>query len=212
MKKHLLIFALMIFSSSLFAQLTFGPKIGWNANTLTTDLATITDEMKASEVNFGVFARLGKKYYIQPEINFMKVESDFDTKLQMDLDNPIEATQTLTLKTLEVPVLIGTRLVDTKLANVRVFAGPVATLLLDKKMSITKKLDGTEAQYGEEDPVFTEENFKSAAWNLSLGAGVDVLMFTLDVRYSLGLTNLTTDDVKSLKNNGFMVSLGWKIL
>jgi hypothetical protein len=48
-----------------------------------------------------------------------------------------------------------------------------------------------------------------------MGAGVDILMFTLDVRYQVGLndviTKVKTFDYNS-KNNMFAVSLGWKIL
>ncbi|MBI9034990.1 MAG: PorT family protein [Bacteroidales bacterium] len=212
MKKHVMIFALMIISSSLFAQLTFGPKIGWNANTLTTDLSTIKEEAKGN-IKFGVFARLGKKYYIQPEINFMKMESDFNTQvIPLNFQNPVEATQSLTLQKLDIPILLGVRIIDTKLANVRVFGGPVASMILNKKMSLTANTDGSEFETDQKDKIFTEDNFKNSSWSLNLGAGVDVLMFTLDVRYSFGLSNVYLDDFKDLKDKAFMVSLGWKIL
>lgn len=52
-------------------------------------------------------------------------------------------------------------------------------------------------------------------WGLNVGAGIDVLMFTLDVRYQMGL-NEVIEKVNNFdfnsKNNVFCVSLGWKII
>ncbi|MCL6101574.1 MAG: hypothetical protein M1292_03675, partial [Bacteroidetes bacterium] len=58
-------------------------------------------------------------------------------------------------------------------------------------------------------------NFNNSVWDYQLGAGVDVLMFTLDVRYEWGLsksfdtTNLGSNFTS--KGNTFTVSLGFKI-
>ncbi len=54
--------------------------------------------------------------------------------------------------------------------------------------------------------------------DFQFGAGVDVLMFTLDVQYYLGLNNVINDielengDSVTFdsKSKGFMVTLGWK--
>jgi hypothetical protein len=46
-----------------------------------------------------------------------------------------------------------------------------------------------------------------------MGAGIDVLFMTLDVRYEIGLDNIYAgSDDATMKNNIFNVSLGIKIL
>jgi len=64
------------------------------------------------------------------------------------------------------------------------------------------------------DPI-QEADLEDLLWGFNLGAGVDVLMFTLDVRYQMGINDVLTKvqefDINS-KNNMFAISLGWKIL
>ena len=64
-----------------------------------------------------------------------------------------------------------------------------------------------------------EADIEDMLWSLQVGAGVDVLMFTLDVRYNIGLNNVINDIelpdgtpvTFDSKASGFNVSLGWKI-
>jgi hypothetical protein len=80
-------------------------------------------------------------------------------------------------------------------------AGPVASFVINK--SIT----------GENwDEAITEDDFKNMNWGLQFGAGVDVLFLTLDIRYDIGLNDVSKLENFSLKNNMFTVGLGWKIL
>jgi hypothetical protein len=57
---------------------------------------------------------------------------------------------------------------------------------------------------------------KDTQWGFQLGAGVDVLMFTFDIRYEIGLNNMYTPPAGSesydIKSNLFRFSLGWMIL
>jgi len=66
---------------------------------------------------------------------------------------------------------------------------------------------------GEE--AFDGAHIKDAIWSFQLGLGVDVLMFTLDVRYEWGLNNLwepMDGEAHDMKSNLWNISLGWKIL
>jgi hypothetical protein len=52
-------------------------------------------------------------------------------------------------------------------------------------------------------------------WGFNLGGGIDVLMFTLDVRYQMGLNDVigTVQEFNiNSRDNLFSISLGWKIL
>jgi hypothetical protein len=201
MKKLIVLFAIMLVTSNLlFAQLTFGPKIGYTASTLTTDWSTIKEEANGSKMHFGFFLRSGgEKVYVQPEINFITKSGT----LRSDLTGAV-IDHTLDLNSIDIPVLVGYNIINMDAVKVRAFAGPVASLYINSKETI----DGGTAQ-----EIFTEENFKAASWNLNFGAGVDLLMFTLDIRYDYGLTNIFEGSVDDfdLKNRAFLVSLGWKI-
>ncbi len=198
MKKFIVVFTLLLTSSALFAQLSFGPKIGYTANSLTTDWNTISQEATGSKMHFGVFVRLGERFYLQPEAVFMTKSSTF----KEDIQNLSGGDHTLDLKTVDVPILLGLKVLDLKLASFRIFGGPVASILVDSKESFSN----ASAQ-----AIFNTENFKTATWNANLGVGVDVLMFTIDLRYDYGITSVFSDDDFDLKNQSFLVSLGWKL-
>ena len=84
---------------------------------------------------------------------------------------------------------------------------------MNKKFDIT--FDGVDQETDDDD----KDSFKDMNWGLQLGAGVDVLMLTIDLRYELGLSNLydKPDNAPEggpgeFKNNVFFISVGWKIL
>ncbi|MBE9491890.1 MAG: PorT family protein, partial [Bacteroidetes bacterium] len=81
---------------------------------------------------------------------------------------------------------------------------PVASFIVNKDI----KIDGQGAK-------ISDDALKDALWGLQFGAGIDVLMFTLDFRYELGLSDFYKGDNGTdynFKNDLFKISLGWKIL
>lgn len=207
MKKILLLAFSLVISSALMAQLSLGPKIGYTTNKLSTDKSDITSSLKSSFL-YGAFVRLGDKVYLQPEINFYTAGGVFETP---SLTSPNPVNDEVDLKTIQIPLYIGFKLADLKLANIRAQAGPTANIVSSKKINPLA---------GSTYTTIKETDIKDIQWGFQLGAGVDVLMFTLDVQYFLGLNNLISDiqlengeTVKfDSKSNGFMVTLGWKIL
>lgn len=206
MKKTLILVIFGFIGFALNAQISFGPKIGYTTLKLSVDQSDITTDMKNNFL-FGAFVRLGKKVYLQPEINWYTSGTVFK-KVSIGSLSPFE--QEVTLKNVQIPVFVGLRLIDLKLVNIRAMAGPTANIVVDKKIETTQTGNYTE-------PI-KETDIKDLHWGFQLGAGVDVLMFTLDVQYMIGLNNLIgTIDVGGnpvqfdSKKNGFVVSLGWKI-
>jgi len=198
----LLTFGFTSLTSIVTAQIpafTIGPKIGYNTTKLTTDVSNISSELKGN-FQFGAFVRLGTKVYLQPEINYV-------TKgglLKGDSLPGYPFSQEVELKTLTFPILAGVRIIDLKAASIHLVTGPVATLILDKKLSISNP--------GASWPVKSADDFKTASWSLQFGAGIDVLIFTLDLRYEVGLSNIYNGNSDlSVKNNLFNVSLGLKL-
>jgi hypothetical protein len=208
MKKLILVtIALFLFSAgySQIPWLTLGPKVGFNTNKITTDIDGVKEDMKAG-FEVGAFVRLGKKIYVQPEVLFKTKNGT----LKVDYNDPItqqpvEAKYDVKLSTLDIPGMVGAKLVDAKVFNIRIMTGPVISMITNKDLSTD----------GGNDDVFDKDDFKDGTWYWGFGAGVDVLMFALDVRYNVGLNDIYDGDVNNenpeLRSNLFSVTLGWKI-
>ena len=130
-------------------------------------------------------------------------------------DNNISVSNSVKLTTVDVPLLLGYRILKVAGTKFRVQAGPVASFVLNNKYDIS--LQGISP----EDQTTLEEAFKKTNWGLQLGGGIDFLFLTVDIRYEIGLSNLYDKPAISLtgielpdkyKNNVFFISIGWKIL
>lgn len=199
MKKFTLIFVMVLASGIAFGQFSIGPKIGFNTNKLTTELDEYSSDV-TNNFHFGAFVRFGTKYYLQPEVNWLTIGGVLEDKASL---NPLKTE--IEMKSIEIPVIVGVRLLNFGVGNVRILLGPSGTIVMDK----TVKADASIT-----DPI-EEADLEDLLWGFNVGAGVDVLMFTLDVRYQMGLNEVLTKvqnfDINS-KNNMFSISLGWKIL
>ena len=199
MKKSILIIVLAFIASVGFAQLSFGPKLGVNISKLSTDFdipsTEILDATKAG-VQLGAYVRVGTKVYVQPELLFSIRGGQ--TGYLDEAEKLIKGDYKMSA--IDIPVLVGVKAINLPLVKVRAYAGPVASFVISKNFSIN-----------DVEQSIDDLNPKDAVWSATIGAGVDVLMLTLDVRYELGLNNLSGLDGTTLKNNMFNVSLGWKI-
>jgi hypothetical protein len=201
MKKTLLIISAVLFVTTIQAQLHFGPQIGYTGSKLTTNSSEITSTIKSNFL-FGAFVRIGDKFYVQPEINWLTQGGIWEDD-GIDVEN--EKLE-MTYKTIQIPVSVGWRIIDLKLVNIRLFGGMSANIATNKEMEIN----------GIAEPI-EDANWNDLIWQYQVGAGVDVLMFALDVKYVGGINDWTKNDISfdgktvSTKANMFMVTLGWKI-
>ena len=220
MKKFLLVAALLLSVSITYAQFNFGIKAGYTSSIGTKNLSSVTSgdynlNNVSSELSngfhAGVFARFGfSKMYFQPEFLYtMGKKTDQISFLETPNSVATIFNKNVTVSTLDVPLLLGYKLLDLKVMNLRVFAGPKlrfnAGSSLDYK-ALTEVSSVTVAKL--------KSDVKAAQLGLEAGVGVDVLMFTLDARYNLigdmyhtKLNDLTIDKIPA---NTFVISLGWK--
>lgn len=201
MKKLFLVLLISAIGPSVIAQGVFslGPKIGFNSNTLTENIDSINAGIK-NTFQIGAFVRIGSKVYLQPEVNYQLVSGTLNKSL-----GSIVLHQDITIKTIKVPALIGVKLIQKGPVNLRVMAGPTFTYLFDKKLDPSKM--------NELWPIQSVDDLKNSIWSVQMGAGLDVLFMTLDVRYELGVENMYNGSSSfDLKNNTFNVSLGIKLL
>jgi len=207
MKKFILTITFVTALLSTYAQLPFtfdiGLKAGINSSQINTSNATINNisytdftSPGKSGFDFGAFGRIGgKRLYLQPELLYCQQNGQSSNAL---------VTQDLKIKTLKVPVLLGFKLINLKVASLRAFTGPAMSYVLT-----TSNVDMNL-------PNFDPKNFRNNIWNWQLGAGVDILKLTFDVRYEWGLSN-TSD--QNLNNIGFInkvksvtFSVGFKLI
>ncbi len=207
MKKAILVLSTVLLSSVMFGQFHFGPQVGYTASNLSINKSEIVNNLK-SNLLIGVFVRMGKKIYLQPEANWLTQGSTFKYEFEVDDPNPVE--QEIKLNTLQVPLSLGWRMINLDVINIRLFAGASANFILNTKINT---LNPDTYEY------LLPEDFSSIQWQWQAGLGVDILMFAIDVRYCGGINDLVNKTVTvdggnyevSSKSNLFQVTLGWKI-
>ena len=217
MRKLFLVFAVVLMSSALMAQL---PNIGIRGGLTTSKLSTDLSETFSSENQLGyqggVFVRLKfNKLYIQPEAiyNHRSTKLAYEIVPVLDFeDQRVGAKTSMKIGTIDVPVLLGFYLVKNKMFNFRIFAGPEISFASSKSVEYQYTTgDGSDFDGEVVDPV-TVDDFNQTTWYMQAGAGVDVLFFTFDVRYEKGLTDLYNNSDINFKNNVWVFTLGFKFI
>lgn len=197
MKKYLILSLLVVSSAMVFGQFTIGPKVGYNASKFSTNLDTVSSNVK-SGFQIGLFVRIGKKFYVQPELYYTTQGGVFES-------NTTNWEQKVNIGSLDLPLLVGFKMLNAKVVNLRILAGPMASFVVSKSVKDAGGVLG---------PIKTAD-LNSINWAIQAGAGLDVLFFTLDVRYQIGLNNMIKEINNATinsKNNVWVVSLGFKIL
>lgn len=193
MKRLFFSITILLFAVSVFAQpiIDLGLKAGINNSKITANLSEFTAE-SIVKAHVGAFARLGYgRIYIQPEAYFSSKGGELNSNLfqmatQFDFNN------------IDVPLLLGVKVIKGGMANVRVMAGPVFSFMTSNRV------------YG--DSRFTKQYFEDNYYGYQYGIGVDVWNFFLDARIENGSNNLYVHPDLHSKNRTFMVTLGFKII
>jgi hypothetical protein len=206
MKKIVLLFFVLFFAAEVtFGQFSFGLKVGYNASKLHTNLDSIKSSFN-SGFHFGAFFRIGiKKVYIQPEAYYTMQGGIFENSLLNAVDN---WKQKITVGTLDIPVLVGFKVINLKVINWRVMAGPMVSFVVNSKIKDVSLVGPIQ-----------NSDINKLNWYVQAGTGLDVLFLTLDIRYQVGLNQMiksaqgTTGQPYSLNatNNMWVVSLGFKL-
>lgn len=222
MKKVLLLFAALFMATIANAQfdICVGPKVGYQATKLSLDKQSIKSSFKGN-MTFGVFGRVTiKKFIVQPELLYFKSGKVFEVSVIDDnfgIDNPaLNPTFTFNQANLALPIFLGYQFLDLDLIKMRANVGPVFYFAVGKT-EYSSNFTGDDNHKIQESP---NENMTMGA---ALNLGVDVWRFTLDINYSLGLTDAFDDELvipgvgefeldDNTKQNIFTVTLGFKLL
>ncbi|MEI7982065.1 MAG: porin family protein, partial [Bacteroidota bacterium] len=156
MKRLLFLVLILLASEFTFGQFTIGIKVGYNSAKLSTNIDTITSNFK-SGFQVGAFVRVGKRLFLQPELYYTTQGGVFTSNVN-------DWKQNIKIGSLDVPVLIGFKLLKSDIVNVRLMAGPMASFVVNKSVSEAGGVTG---------PI-TSADLNSINWAIQAGAGVDV--------------------------------------
>lgn len=189
--------AVLGFSTFSFAQqLKLGVKAGMNFSELKTNDKWFNSDSKAG-YQAGLWGRVGiSKFHIQPEAYFTSKTAAIHPNLNEAAKGDIKFTN------IDVPILLG-RDFSLGLVNAHLQAGPLFSFVLKEK----NPFNGNSSQSINEALTNYKKNFSS----LVFGAGVDVLSFSVDLRYELGLSNISKFDTPKQKLNLWTVSVGYSL-
>ncbi|MEE0972567.1 MAG: outer membrane beta-barrel protein [Paludibacteraceae bacterium] len=207
MKKYFIIAALALVSLSASAQVAFGIKAGfvsslgfdqnWTFNA--ENLKIKTDQ--AYGFDAGLMLRAGYRFYGQVELNYHFVSSLNEIGQMVEDTFNGKKSQTITEQSINIPVMAGVKLVDTKNFNLRLMVGPTFNFNIGKDGALS--MDGVDSK------------LNICSFGLDCGIGMDIWVFSLDARYRLVQPGYTykINEVTMNTNpvNSFEVSLGWKI-
>ncbi|MCF6332582.1 MAG: PorT family protein [Draconibacterium sp.] len=193
MKKVLIPILLLILTTSIFAQPTFdlGLKAGINNSKIDFNKSNYTSETIVKS-HFGAFGRAGwGRIFVQPEAYFSAKGGDLSENLYQKITS-------FNYNAVDVPVLLGVKIIKGNSFDFHAVAGPVFSFLTSKKVK--------------GDELLTQEFYKNNYYGFQYGLGIDVWFLTLDARMEHGSSNLYSYPSFDGKNSTFMISVGFKIL
>lgn len=210
MKRFFSIVTLLLISGILHAQETvsLGVSVGMNMSSLPSvrknDTVVIDISNQAVKgYQAGLVLRIPvKRFVIQPELFFAMKGGD----ITYNFSKPDSATlvnsftKKVRIYNIDIPIMVGFKLVDKESFKMRLMAGPVASLIIDKTVDFNAT--GVHADLAKTD-------LNSVIWNVQTGIGLDIWKFTIDARYEFGLSELSKVSVESTKNRAYMLVLGF---
>jgi Outer membrane protein beta-barrel domain len=203
-KQIILLFILVIFKGNMsLAQFSLGIRGGVNFSQLKTDntqsVGANLQQSLDTKTGYagGVYARIGSKLFIQPELIFSAKGGSVNI-----LKNGTSQTVAIDYTNFDVPLLIGY-----KFGPIRLNAGPMASFTVSNN-GLDEALKSVSSNLG--------ESFKKASYGYQAGGGVDIGSLSLDLRYEGSLSEvsaLSSSNINfSQKGNLWQLTLGLKLL
>lgn len=204
-KSFILAIGFFLLTIPAYTQLSFGLKGGVNvAEFSIKDQGATIPQSSVNGFTLGAVLEIGitDNIFIQPEAIFLQKGSELNTSLTNLKTN---------VNYLDIPVLLKIKLLNTKLLNINLLGGP----------SFGLALNGEETTAGGQtvDINFGGDNgLKRFDLGINAGGGVGVNLGSIgvfgDVRYLFGVSDISEDANREIKNKGLNLSVGliFKIL
>jgi hypothetical protein len=184
---------LVVLTVSLSAQVKFdlGIKGGVNFSKISLDTNDYSAE-SVTKSHFGAFARVGwSRIFIQPEFYFSGKGGDVTSDVMSTITS-------FDYTSMDIPVLLGFRLIKGKAFDLHVVAGPVFSNISSEDVNGDNLANKS----------FYEDNYMA----IQYGLGFDVLFLSFDARMENGLGEFYSQQGYNGTNQTFMLSVGFKFL
>ena len=175
-------------SGTVAAQTTIKPQVGVNLTDVTINSGAGSASGQAG-VLAGLSVAFGKKFYIEPGLQYVSKSTEYTDTQDPDFDN-----QKFNLKGFRVPVAVGINFLGNQksLVTFHGFGGLSAFFITDDNYSV---------------------DINKTNWGVFAGAGIDFWKLFLDASYEWSLSSLTTD-VNSIdvgKTRSIYINAGFRI-
>ena len=162
------------------------PQLGISSVKYSSDMF---DSSTGLGLELGGKVRVGRRFYVEPGVFFGWSGAEITDGVDVG---------TLDLTEFRIPVVVGYKVIASRALALRVFGGGGAAFVT-----------GVSGDRALED--VTKDDIASTLWNARLGLGVDFTLFSADVGYDWGLTNLAADPDpgdSDVNRNGFFLEAG----
>lgn len=188
MKNLILPVLFLLIAGSAFAQVNFDLGIKAGINSTKIDLSEYDSESIVKS-HIGAFGRIGLgRLYVQPEVYYSGKGGD--------LSDAAETAASIDFSTVDVPLLLGFKLLKGGGLDLHANVGPVFSFITS---------DETKGDFSEED---LSDNYVGVQY----GLGVDVWLLTFDIRMEHSGENLFEAPDFDGNNQMFIFSVGFKFM
>lgn len=190
MKKIIITSFLLLTIIYAEAQVELKPAIGFNITNVTKDPVSGQSNGQAG-FQVGASVLIGTKFYVDPGVFYVKKSTEFVSEGTDFEDFKLD------MAGIRIPVAIGYNLLgnEDSFANLRVFGGGSGFFVTS--------VDGGDAD---------KDDVNTTSWGVFAGAGLDVWILFLDVKYEWSLTNISSvTDFDIGQNRSFFTNLGVRI-
>ncbi|PVX52521.1 outer membrane protein with beta-barrel domain [Balneicella halophila] len=189
----LLVSCFVVLSATNAQGFDFGVKAGY----LYSDIDEVSVDALKTEGNsgyfLGVFTRFSSKsWFFQPEVQYRVRSSEV-----VSVSDAIKGKVDVEMKTIDIPLQVGTNLLDLPMIRLALHAGPTLSFNVADDTTIKNEISNFDIDK------FTD--YKSFIWSGQIGLTADISRFTVGVAYEKGFSDIS-DGLG--KNNLVLVNVG----
>jgi hypothetical protein len=153
----------------------------------------------------GIYGRSDSRIYFQPEVYYQRKKGRYVNDSLLMNNNIRNYDQTVTLHTINVPLLLGINFIRWEKFTLHGFFGVQSSIIIDNSIS--------NSSVGYFSPI-TKSNLENITVKYFFGGGIDIYFLSLDVRYYIepGATVSPSDDISfPYAKNYYTFNIGIKL-